>query len=295
MNRALSAGLRVACGLVAMVGAALSLGAINNGNFASGSLAGWSSLGGASAVGTLGNIVPTAGNLYQAQIGSGKDSADAGGGGAAVGALGFNKPGAIHRSSLAARFKHPAARIDFADVTVGTIETTLNLPTGAIAAALPNDYPPTFGSVIYQSFSATAGTTLSFDWNYATNERIPSQYDAALYSLQVGANPAQVFELADSTQTGAVTVAGTAGNPFAFMTGYHTTSVVLPSTGTYTVGFISIQTEDDSAASATYVSNVQGGTSPPPQGPVPATWSLGLLGLGFIAIYSGVRRLRRAN
>jgi len=31
-----------------------------------------------------------------------------------------------------------------------------------------------------------------------TNEDIPSQWDGALYSLRVGANPAQVFALADT-------------------------------------------------------------------------------------------------
>ena len=84
-----------------------------------------------------------------------------------------------------------------------------------------------------------------------------------------------------------------ASSPFATMTGYKTTSVILPSTGTYTIGFISMQRLDDAVASATYINNVQVGASPS-QGPAPAAWSLGLLGLGFIAIYSGMRRLRRA-
>ena len=174
-----------------------------------------------------------------------------------------------------------------------TLETTLHLPAGAIQAALPNNYVPTNGSAIYQTFTATAGSTLSFNWNFATNEKIPSQYDAALYTLQVGSSPAQVFELADTTQAGVVNVAGTGASPFAMMTGYKTTTVVLASTGTYTIGFVSMQTQDDSVASATYISNVQGGSSIS-AAPAPAAWSLGLLGLGFIAIYSGVRRLRRA-
>jgi hypothetical protein len=282
--------------------AALSLGPIANGNFATGDLTGWNTLGSASAVGTQGNIVPPTGS-YQAQIGSGSDSAggaggDGGGGTAVVPAFGFARRVSGHRSARAAaaanRPGNPAPNDpNFADVAEATLETTLNLPAGAIHATLPNNFAPTNGSAIYQTFTATAGTTLSFNWNFATNEKIPSQYDAALYTLQVGSNPAQVFELADTTQAGVVNVAGTGVSPFTMMTGYKTATVVLPSTGTYTVGFISMQTQDDSVASATYIGNVQGGGSISPT-PAPAAWSLGLMGLGFIAIYSGVRRLRRA-
>ena len=294
MNRAWSAILRVACGLFVVAWAALSLGPIANGNFATGDLTGWNTLGSATAIGTQGNIVPAVGS-FQAQIGSGSDSS---GGTALVPAFGFAKHASGRRSARAAaaanRPGNPAPNDpNFADVAEATLETTLHLPAGAIQAALPNNYVPTNGSAIYQTFTATAGSTLSFNWNFATNEKIPSQYDAALYTLQVGSSPAQVFELADTTQAGVVNVAGTGASPFAMMTGYKTTTVVLPSTGTYTVGFVSMQTQDDSVASATYISNVQGGSSIS-AAPAPAAWSLGLLGLGFIAIYSGVRRLRRA-
>ncbi|HEY9139816.1 MAG TPA: hypothetical protein VIN93_02945 [Bryobacteraceae bacterium] len=292
--------MRVACGFFAVAWAAFSLvGPLVNGNFATGDLTAWNTLGSASVLGAQGNIVPPSGS-YQAQIGSGKDSGDPVGG--VVTAFGFARPGSGHRSAHAAQSKsavpnHPGNPTpndpNFADVPVATLETTLHLPVGAIAAALPNDYVPTNGSAIYQTFAGTAGTALSFNWNFATNEKIPTQYDAALYSLQVGSNQAQVFELADTTEASLVNLAAGAASSFATMTGYRTTSVILPSTGTYTIGFISMQTQDDAIASATYINNVQAGGSIP-SGPAPAAWSLGLLGLGFIAIYSGVRRLRRA-
>jgi hypothetical protein len=305
VNRAWSAVLRVVCGLFAVAWAALSLGPLANGSFATGDLTGWHTLGSASVVGAQGNIVPPVGG-HQAQIGSGSDDAPpppGGAGGAAVRALGFAKPGPGHWSARGAQSKSatPASRPgnpgpndpNFADVPVATLETTLNLPAGAIQAALPNNYAPSNGSAIYQTFAGTAGTALTFNWNFATNEKIPTRYDAALYSLQVGSNPAQVFELADTTQASLLSLAAGASSPFITMTGYKTTTVILPSTGTYTIGFISMQTLDDTLASATYINNVQVGASPS-NGPVPAAWSLGLLGLGFIAIYSGMRRLRRA-
>ena len=295
MKRSRTAILRVACGFFVVAWAAYSLvGPIVNGNFATGDLTGWNTVGSASVVGTQGNIVPPTGS-FQAQIGSGSDN---GGGESVVPAFGFAKPGSVHRSARAPRpaVNHPGNQTsndpNFADVPEATLETTLNLPAGAIHVALPNNYVPTNGSAIYQTFSATAGSTLSFQWNFATNEELPTQWDAALYSLQVGTNAAQVFELADTTQTSVLSQAAGTSSPFTWMTGYKTTTVVLPSTGTYTVGFISMQTGDDSVSSATYVSNVQGGSAPAT--PAPAGWSLGLLGLGFIAIYSGVRRLRRA-
>jgi len=272
--------------------AALSLGPLANGNFGTGDLSGWTSLGSASVVGTQGNIVPPAGS-YQAQIGSGSDNSA---GGAVVPAFGLARPGSGHQGARAA--KHPgnptANDPNFADVAEAALETTLNLPAGAIMTALPNSFAPTNGSAIYQTFTGTAGTTLTFDWNFATNETVPSQWDAALYTLQVGSNQAHVFELADTTQSSVVNVVGTGASPFARMTGYKTTSVALPGTGTYTIGFISMQTGDDSVSSATYIGNVQVGGSPSPT-PPPAAWSLVLAGLGFIAIYSGVLRLRRAN
>jgi len=271
--------------------AALSLGPLANGNFGTGDLSGWTSLGSASVVGAQGNIVPPAGS-YQAQIGSGSDSDP---GGDLVPALGLARPGSGHRGARLA--KHPgnpgSNDPNFADVAEAALETALNLPAGAIGTALPNSFAPTNGSAIYQTFTATAGTTITFNWNFATNEAIPSQWDAALYTLQVGSNQAQVFELADTTQSSVVNVVGTGANPFARMTGYKTTSVALPGTGTYTVGFISMQTGDDSVSSATYIGNVQIAASPSPT-PAPTAWSLVLMGLGLIAVYSGVRGLRRA-
>jgi hypothetical protein len=233
---------------------------------------------------------------YQAQIGSGVDPGSSLGGAVLAPSFGFAKPGSGHMSGRTAQSKLPTAKIAFADVTEASLETALNLPAGAIATALPNDLAPTNGSAIYQTFSALAGATLSFNWNFATNEKAGQKFDAALYTLQVGSNQAQVVELADTTQLTPSSPAAGAASPFTIMTGYKTLSASLPFTGAYTVGFISMQTDDNAVASATYINDVQvvGGSPTPIQGSVPATWSLGLLGLGFITICSGVRRLRRS-
>jgi hypothetical protein len=258
--------------LVAWAALSVPPGVIANGNFGTGNMSSWTTLGSASAVGTQGNIVPTDGNIYQAQIASGKDSTST-----TCGAL-------------------AGGTNNFTDVTVATLNSALNLAPNAFANTLPAAFsasPPMCGSAIYQTFTALAGNAVSFDWSFATDEKVPTPHDAAFYTLlQPGSSQAQLVELTD-TDTGTFH-AGTTGSPFVNVTNYSHVSITLPSTGTYTIGFVSLQAYDDSIASATYISSVQGG-SVLPTTPAPATWSLGLLGLGFIAIYSGVRRLLRAN
>jgi hypothetical protein len=283
----------VVCGVVAISWFGLSIPGLTNGNFAGGSLAGWSSLGSTFAVGTQGNIAPIGGS-FQALIGSGSDDDET----PSVRKLVKPRAHRAHRSRTISA-KHPinpkSGDPDFVDVPEATLETALGLAAGAIGAALPHNGAPTNGSVLYQTFAATAGSTLSFNWNFATNEDIPTDFDAALYSLKVGSNPASVFELADTSETGLVNQDPGLASNFATMTGYHLQNVSLPVTGTYTIGFLSMQTEDDEVASATFISNVTvNGNAIPTQTPAPATWSLGLLGLGMLAIYSGVRKFRQA-
>ena len=275
MNRAWSITLRVSCGLLLLAWAALSVppGVIGNGNFGSGDMSSWTTLGTANAVGTQGNIVPTNGDTYQAEIASGKDSLST--------TCGTYTGGGTN---------------NFTDVTVAALNSALTLAPNAFANALPasfSSFTPLCGSAIYQTFTGVPGNAVSFDWAFATGEKVPTPHDAAFYTLlEPGASQAQVTELTD-TQNGTFQN-GTAGSPFLHVTNYTHVSITLPSTGTYTIGFVSLQAGDDSIASATYISNVVGG-SPLPPTPVPATWYLALLGLGVIAVFSGVRRLLRAN
>ena len=240
------------------VGCLLAAGTIVNGTF-NGNLNGWSVAGTAMSVGTQGNAVPPSGTT-QALVASGQQV-----GGGTV----------------------------YADVPVATLEADLSLPAGAVAAALPNNYNNSTitGSAIWQTFNATAGDVVTFQWNFATNEDIPTRFDAAAYSLRVGSNPAQVFELAD-TNTATVGPAG-AGSPFASMTGYKTVNIPIAVTGTYTIGFLSIQTFADTVTSGTYVSGVAGATDAIASS-VPAVSSLGLAILGVLLAASSAFLLRRS-
>jgi hypothetical protein len=273
-------------------------GTLTNGNFSSG-LTGWNVAGYAAAVGTQGNVVPVSGTT-QGLIASGDNNCPSDETDPKHAALSFfNHPkGATAARTKSGKSANPkpaytCGSVTVADVAEATLETDLNLPSGAIHTALPNNFAPTLGSAIWQSFTATAGSTLSFSWNFATNEVVPTQWDAALYSLQVGSNPAQVFELADTTQSSILNKSTGASPTFTLMTGYATVNIPITVTGVYTIGFISMQTGDDDVSSGTYISSVQNGSGVvPPTTPIPATGLLTLTGLVLMmAFFSGRRFL----
>jgi len=252
-------GARALLLVILAAGCLLAAGTIINGTF-NGNLNGWSVAGTAMSVGTQGNAVPPSGTT-QALVASGQ----AVGGGAS-----------------------------YADVPSATLEADLNLPAGAITAALPNNFNQSLrGSAIWQTFNATAGDVVTFRWNFATNEDIPTRFDAAAYTFRVGNNPAQVFELADTNSAGVVNQPAGAGSPFTAMTGYGTVNIPITTTGTYTIGFLSIQTFADLVTSGTYVSGVAGATdSVAPS--VPAVSPRGLAILGILLAASSAFLLRKS-
>ena len=68
--------------------------------------------------------------------------------------------------------------------SVADIEDFLGLSADSLSSlASPGD--PTIGNALYQTFNASAGETLSFDWNFLTNEDAPDEEfnDFAFYSL----------------------------------------------------------------------------------------------------------------
>ncbi len=276
---------RVSVGLLIFAGAAVPLpGPLVDGTFSNG-LTGWNIAGYAAAVGAQGNVTPV-GSSFQALIasGSGCESEDP------PHAAAVAKK-ARHLSPKSAKPKFECGSIDVADVPEATLEADLGLPAGAIHTALPNNYPPTDGSAIWQTFSATAGTSVTFYWNFATDEVVPTQWDAALYSFQVGSNPAQVFELADTTQSTKLNQNIGASPYFVVMTGYKQVTIPITTTGTYTIGFIAMQTGDDEVASGTYISSVVSGTSTTPSTtPIPASWTLALTGLAFVTLVLAFRQ-----
>lgn len=130
-----------------------------------------------------------------------------------------------------------------------TLEGFLGLLPGTLDATAGGN--ATSGSAIMQTFSANAGDVLSFDWNFLTNDGPEGGWDSkyndtAFYTLN-----GQAFFLAD-------TLGGLSPSATSFIaeTGFGTLGLLLPSTGSYTLGFGVVDVFDTQIDSGLLVDNV---------------------------------------
>lgn len=142
------------------------------------------------------------------------------------------------------------------------------------------------GSAIKQTFTASAGQTLSFSWNFLTNEAIgnnanPQFNDFAFATLR---NNSQnlFFRLADTTTN---FLANGSNTSFFQETGFNTFAYTLPSDGEYTLGIGVVDVGEATLISGLLVDRVQA---------IPETTStVSLLFLGtVVAIRFGKRKTR---
>ena len=180
-------------------------------------------------------------------------------------------------------------------VTDGEIETFLGLSSGALDAlleqspdALANDpffpFPPLFplvdsGSAISQSITGQAGDVLSFDSNFLTDE-------IDEFVSETPFNDFAFFSLANAQ--GATVIADTfsgfssSSTIFESETGFSTTTFVLPSSGTFTLGFGVVDVGDNVVDSGLLIDNVQLNSN---SGVVPEPTSLSIFGaMGLAAV-----------
>jgi hypothetical protein len=132
-----------------------------------------------------------------------------------------------------------------------TVESFLGLAPNALNTLVSN---VTNGSAIKYTVTAAAGDTLSFDWNFLTNEAAgeTTYRDFGFVSITpVGAGGALV-KLADTTSS---LVAAPAASGFSRMTGFHTFTFTFTTAGTYTIGVGAMNAGDQTVNSALLVDN----------------------------------------
>jgi hypothetical protein len=138
------------------------------------------------------------------------------------------------------------------------------------------------GSAIKQTFKAQAGETLSFSWNFLTNESVGdhSNPDFNDFAFATVSNNSQnlFFRLADTTTD---FLARDSYSNFFEETGFKTFSFTLPADGEYTLGVGVVDVGEPTIISGLLVDNVQA---------VPETNStVSLLILGLVGVFFAIK------
>lgn len=169
------------------------------------------------------------------------------------------------------------ARIETGDIdpaakSVLELETFLGLSAGSLKGL--GNGEPVNGSAIKQTFSASLGDVLSFDWNFLTNE-----------NPLLPINDFSFVTLLSLSTLGSVTSSTLVplGGDFNSHTGFQTFSAVIPSPGAYVLGLGVVNVDDDEVSSGLLVDNVTltGDTSTAPEPGTLLLLGSGLVGLAF--------------
>lgn len=159
---------------------------------------------------------------------------------------------------------------DSTGIDASEIETFLGLSTGTLI-----NQGATEGSAIKQTVTANAGDTLSFSWNFLTDQDPdPTYNDLAFFTfnndLTENANIPNMVSFSNLAQE----------------TGYQSFSYTISSAGTYTLGFGIVDRGDTTVNSALLVDDVQLQASAVPE---PMTILGSFAALGFIARFNKKR------
>lgn len=179
---------------------------------------------------------------------------------------GFDAPGARNASGVSALFVGAP----------GGVEDFVGVPLGALDPAPAAGLVAYEGSAARQTFTASAGGTLSFRWDLGTLD---------------GAQPDAAFVVVDGTLYGLGTAAqatlpGTEGN--AADTGWQTFRLALGAGGPHTVAFGVVDVGDYDGTSTLAVTDVAVSSVPEPA-------NAALLAAGLAMIGAASRRARRRD
>ncbi len=168
---------------------------------------------------------------------------------------------------------------DDGSVFDGSLTSFFGLPVGTFDTLAGEN--ATEGSGIKQTITVAAGETLSFDWNFLTDEFTPDDVfnDTAFYVIDGDA-----FLLANTFSS------FVASGALIEETGYSTLTTGPLAAGTYTLGFGVVDVVDTGVTSALLIDNVRGGGGGGGPTPVPEPSTLLLLGCGIIGMAGLARK-----
>ncbi|MBD2772319.1 hypothetical protein [Iningainema tapete] len=142
------------------------------------------------------------------------------------------------------------------------------------------------GSAIGQTFTAQAGQTLSFAWNFLTDESTGSNADPNYndFAFATISNNSEnlFFRLADTTGD----LTNSSSQNFFAETGFKTFSYTLPTNGEYTLGIGVVDVGERTVISGLFVDRVQAQAVPETSSAV----TLLILGMGGVSVLKGSRK-----
>jgi hypothetical protein len=172
-----------------------------------------------------------------------------------------------------------------ATTNIAGLDSFLNLFPGTLEA-----YNAKSGSGIRQSFTGAAGSQVTFSYDFVTNEG--SNADMGFFTLSLPTGGTIIVSLMTPGSAGLVATdpLDNLSGYFNRETGYQMGTILLPGTGTYTLGFGVVNIGDTSVPSGLLVDAIH---VQAPTVPLPAGACLIPLGLAAAALHAA--KLRRCS